>query len=90
MLDVLLLLNHSSFSEQKNKKHVEISFQCDMPFDHSFQLDPMVYLFVSPKFSAGVNKWKNIEEEPHWLVAVYQSRDHIPKTSQGRKFISYY
>lgn len=56
MLDVLLLLNHSSFSEQKNKKHVEISFQCDMPFDHSLQLDPMVYLFVSPKFSAGVNK----------------------------------
>lgn len=62
MLDVILLLNHSPISEQKNKKHVEILFQCDTPFDHSLQLDPMEYLFVSTKLSADVNKSKNIEE----------------------------
>lgn len=89
MLDVIFLLNHSSISEQKNKKHVEISFQCDVPFGHSFQLDPMEYLFVSPKFSPDVNKWKNIKE-PHWTVAIYQNRNHVPKTSQGRKLIFYY
>lgn len=56
MLDVILILNQSSISEQENKKHVEISFQCDMLFDHPFQLDPREYLFVSLKFSPDVNK----------------------------------
>lgn len=88
MLDVILLLNHSPISEQKNKKHVEILFQCDTPFDHSLQQGPMEYLFVSPKLSADVKKWKNIKE-PHWIVAINQNREHVPKTSQSRRLIFY-
>lgn len=71
---------------EKNK-NIENAFQCCMSFDHSFLL--WECLFMTPKFSADVNKWKNIEKR-YWLVAIYNSRQYGPKTLWNSKFIFYY